>query len=71
MQSVHYTKVTNDFFVHSFHFGKQYCSFINGAIFILCIAVILLDLFSPSTTGGGNMLPYPTHLRSRNVEVAY
>jgi hypothetical protein len=30
-----------------------------------------LDLSSPSTTGGGTMLPYPINLRSRNVEVAY
>lgn len=54
-----------------FIFGKQCCSVINAAIFILCIAVKFLDLFSPSTTGGGTMLPYPIHLRSRNVEVAY
>jgi hypothetical protein len=30
-----------------------------------------LDLFSPSTTGGGTMLPYLIHLRSRNVKVAH
>ena len=54
-----------------FVFGKQYCSVINAAIFIPCIAVIFLDLFSPSTTGGGTMLPYPIHLRSRNIKVAY
>lgn len=54
-----------------FVFGKQYCSVINAAIFILCIAVMFLDLFSPFTTGGSTMLPYPIHLRSRNVEVAY
>lgn len=54
-----------------FNFGKQYCSVINAAIFILCVAVIFLEMFSPSTTGGGTMLPYPVHLSSRSVEVAY
>ena len=54
-----------------FIFGKQYCSVINATIFILCIAIMFLDLFSPSTPGGGTMLPYPICLISRNVEVAY